>query len=369
MSKIRAHGRFRPAQVAGRVRTGITDDKLRRRPRHAFSRLEHSKPAVPLALAGRVVVDGVRVFLGAQAEVNAVTELLRVSIIRIIDILGVRRPADLESSLWLVAIGIDPETFRLIGLVAVGVHVAFVPGTTTRPSIVARDGVFVAPVLIAPGGCDPGYADGVVVGREQRVHALVVVLDVGLANVSVVHRAGVCGHADELSKVVPNTAGSYRQNGVLPLLRPGLTHMSGRSPPAFVVPPGPSRATATLKVEPGLGSETKLSCAKPTIPSRPETIPMASTMPAMAKIQCAGRMNKRRTSTGVSRDSTGFYTRAPESAIVAYSMMRSMLHRARAATAGHDEIEKDLISACRGCTKRMNTSRPAWTHAIFIHGP
>ncbi|KAJ5562581.1 hypothetical protein N7535_002972 [Penicillium sp. DV-2018c] len=128
-----------------------------------------------------VVVDSAGILLLTESKVDIVAESLRVSVVVVLLVFRESRPADLESGLGLVAVFIDPEALGLVVLLVVGVHVAVVPGPATGLAVVTGHGVLVATAVVAPGRGYPRNADGIVVGREQGVHTLVLVINLDFA--------------------------------------------------------------------------------------------------------------------------------------------------------------------------------------------
>ncbi|KAJ5123958.1 uncharacterized protein N7515_007783 [Penicillium bovifimosum] len=157
----------------------VAHDELRLRPRRASHGLAGTQGAATLSLG--VVVDGVGILFSPKSEVNTVAHSLRVSVVGILLVFREGRPADLESGLRLVAIFVNPEALGLVVLPVVRIHVAVVPLTSTGMAIVTGHGVLVATAVIAPGRGYPRNADGIVVGREQGVHTLVIVVNVDCA--------------------------------------------------------------------------------------------------------------------------------------------------------------------------------------------
>ena len=107
-----------------------------------------------------------------QTKIDTITEPLRILVIRVEVTRRERRPSNLEASLGLITVFIDPETRRLDDVVLdipMGiysrsrVHMAPVPGSAADPPKVARHGVLVPAVLLVPGDGRPDDADGVVV--------------------------------------------------------------------------------------------------------------------------------------------------------------------------------------------------------------
>lgn len=111
----------------------------------------------------------------------------------------------LETSVWLITVGVDPETVGLIFAVAQGEHAGRVPASTTSVTKVSTHGILVATAVVAVGRGDPGNADGIIVGGEERVRSLVVVLNSHRADIAGVNGAGVAGHADKVAVQVPDT--------------------------------------------------------------------------------------------------------------------------------------------------------------------
>lgn len=72
----------------------------------------------------------------------------------------------------------------------------------------------VATSILTPGGSGPGNTYSIVVGREEGVDALVVVIDVDLAEVSALDFTRVGFHTDKVSVLVPDAAGRTSQLGV-----------------------------------------------------------------------------------------------------------------------------------------------------------
>lgn len=200
VQEVRSHRRLRLAKLLGRVPFGVAHNQLFSSPCSATAK----SAAATLLLLGGPEVDGVRVRLSAHAKVDVVAESLGVGVTCIE--LGARegRPADLESRRRLVAVAINPEAVRLVVLVGSRVHAAGVPVGAALTAEVTRYGVLIAAALFAPTGGDPGNADSVVVGREERVDSLVLVCDLDLSHVAVADGTRVGSDTDVLAVVVPN---------------------------------------------------------------------------------------------------------------------------------------------------------------------
>lgn len=196
--KVGAHGRLRLAELLGRVRGRVADNELGGGPGGAADGGD--------AALLDVVVDGVGVRLGSHAEVDVVAEGGGIGDALVEVDTGVCGPADLEAGAGLVTVAVDPEAVGLVVRVGGRVHAAGVPGGAADAAEVAHYGVLVASTFIVPSVGDPGDADGIVVGREQGVDALVLVLDVDLSQVSVVDGTRVGGDADVVAIVVPDAA-------------------------------------------------------------------------------------------------------------------------------------------------------------------